>query len=312
MKIARDGFQGVWVAMVTPWDPERRAPDRDVLGRLIDRFTKAGVTGLYILGTTGEGTLLSADEREAFAEAVLEVAAGSISVIVHTGHDRTEVTCDLSRHAAKIGAAAVAAASPCRYRFTQDELRAHYLEVASAIGELPLFLYDIPATTGNPLSGDLLGELHAEAPNIVGAKISRGDWEAWEEYFELADEVHLLIGKDEMGLPLLLLGGDGLVSSGANVFPDLYAALYRAAKRGDYEEGKRLQMLITELCRVTRRGHVPTIKRALSLLGWEVGPPLPPLRPVPAAEGDDLKAQLTILEGRVAQLIKKGGDSKKQ
>jgi dihydrodipicolinate synthase/N-acetylneuraminate lyase len=278
--------------MVTPWDPERRAPERDVLGRLIDRFTEARVTGLYILGTTGEGTLLSADERESFAEAVLELAAGSISIIVHTGHDRTEVACDLSRHATKIGAAAVAVAAPCRYRFTQAELRAHYLEVASSIGELPLFLYDIPATTGNPLSGELLGELHAEAPNVVGAKISRGDWEAWEEYLELADEVHLLIGKDEMGLPLLSLGG--------------------AAKRGDYEEGKRLQMLITELCRVTRRGHVPTIKRALSLLGWEVGPPLPPLRPMPTAEDDVLKAQLTILEGRMAQLIKKGGDSKKQ
>jgi len=300
-------FSGVWVAMVTPWDPERRAPDRDVLQGLVDRFVGAGVTGLYILGTTGEGTLLSVGERQEFAEAVLETAAGSIPVIVHTGHDRTAAACALSRHAARIGAAAVAVAPPCRYRFTKEELRAHYLEIASAIGDLPLFLYDIPSTTGNPLDADLLNALHADAQNVVGAKISRGDWEAWEEYLELADDVHLLIGKDEMGFPLLMMGGSGLVSSGANVFPTLYTALYRAAQRGDHEQGKKLQMLIIELCRATRRGHVPTIKQALTHMGWEVGPPVPPLRPAPTEEGASLEAQLDSIEKQAAKLMEKGG-----
>lgn len=312
MKVGGNSFQGVWVAMVTPWDPEKRAPNREVLQRLVERFAGAGITGLYILGTTGEGTLLSTAERQVFAEAVLEAAAGSIPVIVHTGHDRTKVACALSRHAAKIGAAAVAVAPPCRYRFTREELRAHYLEIASAIGSLSLFLYDIPSTTGNPLDADLLNALHADAPNIVGAKISRGDWEAWEEYLELADEVHLLIGKDEMGFPLLTMGGSGLVSSGANIFPALYVALYRAAQRGDRERGEKLQMLIIELCRATRRGHVPTIKQALTLMGWEIGPPLPPLRPVPTREGASLDAQLASIEKQAAQLIEKGGGSKEQ
>jgi len=303
-------MHGVWVAMVTPWDVKKRSPNIGALQRLIDRFINSGVTGLYILGTTGEGTLLTKDDRKVFAEAVMEISASKIPVIVHTGHDQTAVACDLSRHAARIGAAAVAVAPPCRYRLTQGELQTHYLEIASVIEDLPVFLYDIPATTGNPLSADLLSTLHTDAQNVVGAKVSRGDWEAWEGYTAVADKYVLLIGKDEMAFPLLSMGGSGLVSSGANVFPDLYAALYQAAKRGDYEEGKRLQMLITELCRVTRRGHVPTIKRALSLLGWEVDPPLPPLRLVPTAADDDLKAQLMILEGRMAECINKGGDSK--
>jgi len=303
-------MHGVWVAMVTPWDVKKRSPNIGALQRLIDRFINSGVTGLYILGTTGEGTLLTKDERKVFAEAVMEISASKIPVIVHTGHDQTAVACDLSRHAARIGAAAVAVAPPCRYRLTQGELQTHYLEIASVIEDLPVFLYDIPATTGNPLSADLLSTLHTDAQNVVGAKVSRGDWEAWEGYTAVADKYVLLIGKDEMAFPLLSMGGSGLVSSGANVFPDLYAALYQAAKRGDYEEGKRLQMLITELCRVTRRGHVPTIKRALSLLGWEVDPPLPPLRLVPTAADDDLKAQLMILEGRMPECINKGGDSK--
>jgi len=305
-------FHGVWVAMVTPWELEKRTPKRDVLRRIIERFAGAGVAGLYILGTTGEGTLLSVRERQAFAEAVLEIAGENIPIIVHTGHDRTEVACALSRHAAKIGAVAVAVAPPCRYRFREEALRAHYLEIASAIGDLPLFLYDIPSTTGNPLSGALLVALRAQAPNVLGAKISRGDWEAWEEYLELADEAYLLIGKDEMGLPLLLMGGKGLVSSGANVFPELYVALYQAVKRGDYERGKELQMLIIELCRVTRRGYVPTIKRALTRMGWEVDPPLPPLRPAPPAEDTALDARLASIKNRAAQWIKKGGGNKAQ
>ncbi len=300
-------FSGVWVAMVTPWDVEKHAPKRDVLERLIAKFTGAKVTGLYILGTTGEGTLLSVSEREELAEVVLDISADRIPIIVHTGHDRTDVACVLSRHAEKIGAAAVAVAPPCRYRFGEEALRAHYLEIASAIGDLPLFLYDIPSTTGNPLSGKLLVALRAQAPNIVGAKVSRGDWEAWEEYLELADEVCLLIGKDEMDLPLLTMGGSGLVSSCANIFPELYVALYLAAKQGDHERGRKLQMLIIELCRVMRRGHVPTIKRVLTHMGWDVGFPLPPLLPVSTGENAALNTQLAALKGRIEQLTGKGG-----
>ena len=300
-------FNGVWVAMVSPWDAERHAPRRDVLERFVTRLADAGVAGLYVLGTTGEGTLLSPPEREKFAETVLDISADRLPVIVHTGHDRTEAACALSRHAGKSGAAAVAVAPPCRYRLDEEALRAHYLEIASAIGDLPLFLYDIPSTTGNPLSGRLLAVLRSQASNVVGAKISRGDWEAWEEYLELADEACLLVGKDEMGFPLLTMGGSGLVSSCANVFPELYVALYRAAERSAHDQGRRLQMLIIELCRVMRRGHVPTIKWALTRMGWDVGLPLSPLVPVSPEEGATIDAQFTALKERIEQLIGKGG-----
>jgi len=291
---------------------QRRAPKRAVLQLLIERFAAAGVAGLYILGTTGEGTLLSERDRQAFAETVLEISDGTLPVIVHTGHDRTEVACKLSRHAKTIGAAAVAVAPPCRYRFEEGELRVHYLEIAAAIGALPLFLYDIPSTTGNPLGGALLDSLHAEAPNILGAKVSRSDWEAWEGYLALTDELVLFIGKDEMALPLLSLGGDGLVSSGANVFPEFYVSLYRAAKQGDREAGKKLQKVIIELCRVTHRGSVSTIKRALTLMGWEVGPPFPPLRSIQVSEDAAINAQLASLKKRAAQWLTKGGGSETQ
>lgn len=308
MKVTMDSFHSVWVAMVTPWDPDKGTPKRDVLGKLIDRFIEAGVTGLYILGTTGEGTLLPIDKRKIFAETVMDISASKIPVIVHTGHDQTVVARNLSRHAASIGAAAVAVAPPCRYRLTEEELKEHYLKIATAVGDLPLFLYDIPATTGNPLSASLLTALHADAANVIGAKVSRGDWEAWEGYTSIADKYVLLIGKDEMAFPLLNMGGSGLVASGANVFPELYVALCKAVEDGRIKEGNKLQTLITELCRITHRGNVPAIKRALALMGWDVDPPIPPLRPTPAVENVTLRTQLMSLKERATQWII-GGDN---
>lgn len=306
MRLSPREMRGVWVAMVTPWDVRNGSPNVAALRGLIDRFINAGVTGLYVLGTTGEGTLLTSDERKVFAEAVMEISASKIPVIVHTGHDQTAVACDLSRHAKGIGAAAVAVAPPCRYRFTEEELREHYLEIATAIGDLPLFLYDIPATTGNPLSSDLLTALHADATNVIGAKVSRGDWEAWEGYTSIAEKYVLLIGKDEMALPLLSMGGSGVVASGANVFPKLYVALCKAVEDGHFEEGTALQTLITELCRLTHRGNVPTIKRVLNLMGWEIDPPIPPLRPTPTTEDAKLRSQLISLKEKATQRITGG------
>ncbi|MDH7506153.1 MAG: dihydrodipicolinate synthase family protein, partial [Candidatus Acetothermia bacterium] len=172
----------VWVAMVTPWDEAQGAPRRDALARLADRFAQAGVNGLFILGTTGEGTLLSPEERRRFTEAVLEEAKGKLPVIVHTGHDRTSVAVELAVHAKAAGAAAVAVSAPARYHLDEGELEAHFLKVAQALGDFPVLLYDIPCATGNPLSADLLIRISEQAPNVMGAKVSRSDWEAWERY----------------------------------------------------------------------------------------------------------------------------------
>jgi dihydrodipicolinate synthase/N-acetylneuraminate lyase len=195
-------FTGVWVAMITPWDRGAGQVKLEAIWGLVDRFAAAGVRGLFILGTTGEGTLLSPEARVAFADAVLAAAQRVLPVIVHTGHDRPEVVRELSCHAVENGASGVAVAPPCRYRLSPEEMLSHYLAIAQAVPETPLFLYDIPATTGNPLSAGLLSELSKEAANVIGAKVSRGDWEAWEEYLELGGRFVLLVGTDELAFPL--------------------------------------------------------------------------------------------------------------
>ena len=302
---ARERFSGVWVALVTPWDRTAGRLKEDAVPKLVERFAQAGVQGLFILGTTGEGTLLPPEERMAFAKTVLVAAQGVLPVIVHTGHDRPQVAQELSCHAAENGAAGVAIAPPCRYRLSPKELLSHYLSIAQTVVETPLFLYDIP-TTGNPLGAELLRELADKAPNVVGAKVSRGDWEAWEGYLELVEKFALLVGTDELAFPLLAFGASGLVSSCANISPQLYVRLFKAVQAGDMALAAALQRLVTRFCRLTRRGRVPFVKEALNALGQDVGEPVPPLHPLTAEEREAFVPELPHLVSEVEKTCEEG------
>ncbi len=294
--------------MVTPWDPGASRPRSHVLEALVERFVSAGVHGLYVLGTTGEGTLLSPEERKGFLEAVLSTARGRLSVITHTGHDSTDTVMELSLHAKEAGAVAVAVAPPTRYRLDQRELFQHYAAVAEALGDFPLLLYDIPGTTCNPLGAWLLSRLRRSFANVVGAKVSRSDWEAWRGYLSLGEDVTLFVGVDEMILPLMVTGARGLISSLANIFPELYVALYRAIEAGELVRARELQGLVWELAEICHRGSpLAYVKSALSLLELEVGPTIPPLRDLEAEERETLRERLHGFRIRLDDLMGKGG-----
>jgi len=305
--VTREQFHGVWVAMVTPWDEKMGKLKSRAIPGLVGRFSQAGVRGLFILGTTGEGTLIAPEARMALAEEVLEASSGSLPVVVHTGHDRPDVVKALSRHAHQAGAAGVAVAPPCRYRLILDELKAHYLEAVEASRGLPFFLYDIPGTTGNPLGAELLHWLHDKAPEVIGAKVSRTDWEAWEDYLELVDELLILVGTDELAVPLLALGAGGLVSSCANILPELYVKLFRAAQANEVALAAALQRLVIRLCRLTRRGRVGFVKEALNALGQDVGKPVSPLLPLSLEERREFIPALQILLSEARSLVEERG-----
>lgn len=297
-------FHGVWVAMVTPWDETQGTPRWDVLTKLINRFAQTGVDGLFILGTTGEGALLTSEERKCFTEAVLKEARKKLPVIVHTGHDRTSIAIELSVHAKAAGAAAIALSAPARYHLDKDELAAHFIKVAQAVEDFPVFLYDIPCATGNPLSADLLVFISERAPNVIGVKVSRSDWEAWEGYLALAELMVLFVGTDTMCLPALLMGASGIVSGPANLLPELYVQLYRTVCTGDIAQAKTYQDLIRRLCQAIHYGTpLAFIKEGLEVLGLAVGPALSPLRSLRPTELAEVRQALT----QVSKLATTGG-----
>lgn len=289
-------IQGVWVALVTPWDEDRAEPRREALRSLIMRFVSVGVDGLFVLGTTGEGFLFSVEERKIFLEVILEEVNGRLPVIVHVGHELTKVAVDLARHAQKVGARAVSLTPPSRYRLDWQELEDYFVAVAEAVSDLPVLLYDIPSGGCNALGATLLAQVHERASNIVGAKVSRSDWSAWEEYLRLAGSLVILVGNDLMCFPLILSGAVGIVSGPANVFPEFYVELFRRIKEKDVEGALRCQSFVNRLCQILHYGQpLAYIKDALQKLGWEVGEVRRPLRALSLEEQEQLRAALVEL-----------------
>lgn len=304
--------QGVWVAMVTPWD-RRTGVLGEALDALIERFATARVDGLFVLGTTGEGTLLSPEERMSFAEAVMTRARGRLPTIIHAGHDVPHVAVELALHAREIGAVAVAVAPPTRYLLDKDELFSHYAYIADALGDYPLLLYDIPSTTANPLGGSLLMRLHHSYVNVVGAKVSRSDWEGWRDYLSVASEVAVFVGTDELILPLLILGAAGLVSGLANLFPSLYVELFAAVRANDLDRAREIQRLVWRLCDICHSASpLAYVKRGLAILGFPVGEPLPPLRDLSHGELRELEGKLREFQRLEAGIAAEGGESRKE
>jgi dihydrodipicolinate synthase/N-acetylneuraminate lyase len=289
-------FQGVWVAAVTPWDSDAGQPALDTLKRLARRCAAARVAGLFVLGTTGEGTLMDPGARRIYAEAALEAGEEThLPIIVHVGHDRPDEATKLAEHARRIGAAAIAAAPPTRYRLNRVELEHYYIALADSCEPTPFFLYDIPGPTGNPLDAELLQAVGARTSNTAGAKVSREDWPAWQAYLELSNAYTILVGKDEMALPLLELGAAGLVSSGANVFPDLFVSLYETVRAREYAEAAQAQGWILRLSLACGSGSTRHIRNALSLAGLEIDSPMPPLLQIRVEEAAELRQELETL-----------------
>jgi len=246
---------------------------------------RAGVNGLFLLGTTGEGPLLTPEERKFFVEAVLSEANGMIPVVVYIGHDNLDISLDLAMHAKKAGASAVSVSPPTRYKFDQYELEEYFTSIANALNNFPIILYDIPAFLCNEIGAELLLRVHKRAPNVVGVKVSRTDWEEWLKYLQLSDRLAVLIGSDIYYLPLLLLGASGIISGPANIYPELYVTVFRAVKSGDFKVASECQALINKLCQTLNYGQpLAYIKEAVQRLGFNVGNVRPPLRSLNEAE----------------------------
>ena len=290
-------FRGVFPAIATPMSPSGDDVDLDAIPRLCDFLIEKGVHGFFALGSAGEGVLLSLEERRRVAECVVESARGKAPVIVNVGALTTRDSVALTRHAAGIGADAVALVSPFYYKLSGDQQFAHYAAVLEAAGELPVFLYNIPQATGNTITLDILQRLWERFPNLAGIKDSSGNVPALQELlFSAPDRLRVFVGEDLVDLVGLLLGAHGIVSSISGVFPEPYVALYDAVQRGDLERAKAAQKAINELVKCATAGpHVATCKEALALRGVPVGPARAPIQLAQGAPREALRKALEIV-----------------
>jgi dihydrodipicolinate synthase/N-acetylneuraminate lyase len=269
-------LKGAIAAAVTPLRQGGDALDEDAIGPLCAFFEQGGLDGVLALGTTGEGILLSTNERRRAAERFVE-ASGGLLVAVHAGAQTTEDTVALSAHAAECGAAAVAVIGPPYYALDEEALLAHFAAAARACAPLPFYVYEFAARTGYAVPLSVIERLRERAPNLRGLKVSDRPWDAFAPY--LVDGLDVFVGPEALIEEGLAAGAAGAVSGLATVFPEAVAA----AVRGD--DGR-----VGELRKQLERfPYQAAAKHLLGLRGVAIGPDVRrPLRPLRDDEREEL------------------------
>jgi 4-hydroxy-tetrahydrodipicolinate synthase len=292
-KTKGEQFAGLTVALVTPF--RNGEVDFAELRRLVDWHVEQGTDCLSPVGTTGESPTLDHDEHERVIASVVEYAAGRLKVIPGTGSNSTREAIRLTRFAKRAGAQGALMVGPYYNKPTQEGYYRHFLSVAEAC-DLPIVLYNIPGRTGSNILPETIARL-AEVPNIVAIKESTGSMDQASHIASLCD-LTILSGDDSLTLPLLSIGGRGVVSVVGNLVPRDLKALLGAFASGRFEEAlqwhRRLFMLCRDMLSVATN-PIP-VKTAMKLLGRGSGELRLPLCP-PEASG----------EARIAQTLRAYG-----
>jgi dihydrodipicolinate synthase/N-acetylneuraminate lyase len=213
-------LRGALAAALTPLRDDGAALDEEAFRPYVEFLAAAGLDGTLVLGTTGEGILLSAAERRRAAELFLE---GPLPVIVHCGAQTTAETAALAEHAAGAGAAGVAVISPPYFALDDEALLAHLTAAAHAAGEVPFYVYEFKARSGYAVPIPVVERLRERAPNFAGLKVSDKPFDAVEPY--LLEGLDVFVGAEELVLRGIDRGAVGAVSGLGSVFPERVVAL---------------------------------------------------------------------------------------
>lgn len=231
-------LHGAIAAAVTPLRDGGRTLDDEAFDPLVRFLADGGVDGLLALGTTGEGVLLSQEERRRAAQRFVAARPRGFQVAVHCGAQTTHETISLAAHAQEIGADAVAVIAPPYYPLDPDELHAHLRAAANACAPLPFYVYEFVGRSGYAIPVPVIEQLRADAPNLRGLKVSDSPWAAVAPY--LLEGLDLFVGLEPLVLDGLAAGATGAVSGLATAFPEVVA---RLVHDGDADAHQRVVAL---------------------------------------------------------------------
>lgn len=294
----RQELSGLIAAVFTPMHTDRSL-NISMIPPLVERLVEDGVDGMYVCGSTGEGPLLTGDERRRVLDAFVEANDGRLRVVAQVGHDSLEEAKKLAAHARLAGVDAISATPPVYFPCnTVGTLIDCLVEITSAAHDVPFYYYHIPMRTGAAVDiVDFLKEAPARLPNLVGVKYSAPT--VYE--LQLAANVDegrftMLFGTDEMLLSGLCAGAKGAVGSTYNFAAPLYRRVIEAFKRGDLKQAAGEQKRAAEMIRIaTAFGGQAGLKALMQLIGVDCGPSRLPLVTPSTQEVQALKAQLDAI-----------------
>lgn len=287
-------FRGAATALITPFRDD--TIDIDAFAAMIERQIRGGISALVICGTTGESPTLTHDETITLISHAVSAAGGRVPVIAGVGSNDTAKSAALAIESAYAGADAVMAVTPYYNKTTDAGLTAHFYAIANA-SPVPVIVYNVPPRTSVPIPLRVYGEL-AKHENIVAVKEASGDTALAASLLrDYGDSLAIYSGCDEITLPILALGGSGVISVVSNILPEETEALCRDFFRGDLDSARERQFYLLPLIKAlfSRPNPIP-VKAACAMLGW-CGPELRlPLAPLDNAEGERVRRVLEMYE----------------
>lgn len=290
--MARRGeqFAGLTVALVTPLKDGQI--DEDALRKLVDFQVEAGTETVSPVGTTGESPTLTHEEHERVISIVCEQAAGRVNVMAGTGSNSTAEAIRLTKFAKEAGATAALLVAPYYNKPTQEGFFQHYKAVSEAV-DIPIVLYNIPGRTAKNVEAETVARIAEACPNIVAVKESTGSMDQASQTLSLSD-LTVLSGDDSLTLPLLALGGSGVVSVVGNIVPQDVRSMIAAWNAGEIAKAQEIHHKLFPLCRDLlgiATNPIP-IKEAMAELGRDTGEVRLPMTPLDAAQRDALRTTL--------------------
>ena len=260
-------FTGSIVALVTPFKGNGGV-DEAKLKELVAFQVKNGTNGIVPCGTTGESPTLTPDEHGRVIEVCVQASAKKVPIIAGTGSNSTAEAVDYTKHAAKVGADACLVVTPYYNKPTNKGLYLHFKAVAEAVN-IPIILYNIASRTGKNIEPELMARLAQDCKNIIGVKEASGSLEQMSRVKELCPpEFLLLSGDDALTLPILAIGGVGVISVAANIVPRDIVALIDAFNKGDLKKAQSMHQKLLPLIQALfiETNPIP-VKTACELVG---------------------------------------------
>jgi len=283
-------FEGSIVAIVTPFKDGE--VDEAKLKELLEFHIQNGTNGVVPCGTTGESPTLSHEEHERVIDVTVETVNGRIPVIAGTGSNSTAEALRLTKHAKEADADGALLITPYYNRPTQKGLYEHYMKLADSV-DIPMIIYNVPSRTGTDILPETLAEL-AEHENIVGIKEATGQLKRSSEIVQACGEDFILLsGDDVVTLPMMSVGGKGVISVVANIAPADVAAMCSSAKAGDFQKAQELHYKILPLSidLFIETNPIP-VKTAMKLMGMLNGEMRLPLSSI--SESNLVKLEATL------------------
>ena len=285
---------GVITAMTTPFTADGKV-DTAALEEQTEYLIEKGIQCLYPCGTTGEMYLMSAEERELVAETVVKKAAGRVTVFIHVGAMTVDETIRLAQHAPKIGADGVGVVTPSYFTVNDRAMVEYYKTVCAALpDDFPVYVYVIPQLAHTDISAATMEQIAAACKNVVGVKYSFADMRRINEYLQVRNgNFSVVPGADDLFLPALVCGCDGVVSGCSGPFPEAFVAVYKAFQSGDLEGARKAQVAATELVKLMQfGGDMSIFKNILTFRGVTGGHLRKPLLDLTDEQVAQLKQQV--------------------